>query len=87
MTDGPVRDPGRPTLQPIRDVASLLPGLGISAFAFVIVIIFAPATVYAGPPYVTDDPEPVEFRHWEFYLATQHFATRTAASGTAPHIE
>jgi hypothetical protein len=50
-------------------------------------IVFAPATVHAGPPYVTDDPEPVEFRHWEFYLATQHSITRAAASGTAPHVE
>jgi hypothetical protein len=36
---------------------------------------------------VTDDPEPVELHHWEFYLATQHSITRDAASGTAPHIE
>ncbi len=32
-------------------------------------------------------PQPVEFRHWEFYLATQHSVTHEAASGTAPHIE
>ncbi len=24
----------------------------------------------AGPPSATDDPEPVEFRHWEVYLAS-----------------
>ena len=23
---------------------------------------------FAGPPYLTDDPEPVEFQHWEAYL-------------------
>jgi hypothetical protein len=28
---------------------------------------------WAGPPYVTDDPEPVEYRHWEVYLASQSF--------------
>jgi hypothetical protein len=50
-------------------------------------IVFAPATGHAGPPYVTDDPEPVEFRHWEFYLATQHSITRSLATGTAPHVE
>jgi hypothetical protein len=50
-------------------------------------IVFAPATGHAGPPYVTDDPEPVEFRHWEFYLATQHSITRAVATGTAPHVE
>jgi hypothetical protein len=28
-------------------------------------------TAQAGPSYETDDPEPVDFGHWEFYLATQ----------------
>ena len=50
-------------------------------------ILVAAATAHAGPPYVTDDPEPVEFRHWEFYLATQHSITHDAATGTAPHVE
>ncbi len=53
----------------------------------VLAIVFAPATGHAGPPYVTDDPEPVEFRHWEFYLASQHFIARDFATGTAPHVE
>ena len=55
--------------------------------SLVLAILLLPASGYAGPPYVTDDPEPVEFRHWEFYLATQHAVTHAAASGTAPHIE
>jgi hypothetical protein len=50
-------------------------------------IVFASGTAHAGPPFVTDDPEPVEFGHWELYLATQHFISRAAASGTAPHVE
>jgi hypothetical protein len=41
----------------------------------------------AGPPYVTDDPEPVPYRHWELYLATQHARDRDGWSGTAPHFE
>lgn len=24
---------------------------------------------WAGPPFFTDDPEPVEYMHWEVYLA------------------
>lgn len=28
-------------------------------------------TARAGPPFVTDDPEPVELGHWEFYVASQ----------------
>jgi hypothetical protein len=41
----------------------------------------------AGPPFLTDDPVPVDFRHWEFYLASQWEASHGAATGTAPHIE
>jgi len=41
----------------------------------------------AGPPFVTDDPEPVELHHWEFYIASQHTEVTDGWSGTAPHIE
>jgi hypothetical protein len=41
----------------------------------------------AGPPFTTDDPEPVEYRHWESYLASQHAKTSGDWSGTAPHVE
>lgn len=43
--------------------------------------------VWAGPPFLTDDPETVELKHWEFYAATQWSVERHAASGTAPHLE
>jgi hypothetical protein len=46
-----------------------------------------PARALAGPPYNTDDPEPVEYRHWEFYLASQHSYARDGWTGTAPHFE
>lgn len=41
----------------------------------------------AGPPFVTDGPEPVGYRHWELYLASQHVKTADRWSGTAPHVE
>jgi len=44
-------------------------------------------TVLAGPPFVTDDPEPVDYQHWEFYLASQHIQTSAGWTGTAPHLE
>ncbi|WP_242395186.1 transporter [Anaeromyxobacter oryzisoli] len=48
----------------------------------------APVPGRAGPPYFTDDPEPVELRHWEIYLATQWSRDRDGGlSGTAPHVE
>ncbi|HZM01774.1 MAG TPA: hypothetical protein VFC44_02020 [Candidatus Saccharimonadales bacterium] len=41
----------------------------------------------AGPPFLTDDPDPVEYQHWELYLATEDFKTGRDWSGTAPHLE
>jgi hypothetical protein len=41
----------------------------------------------AGPPFNTDDPEPVNLHHWEFYLAS-HFERDPGGSvGTLPHLE
>jgi hypothetical protein len=48
---------------------------------------FAPIIVHAGPPYVTDDPEPVEYRHWEIYLAAQYRHDSDQDSSTLPHLE
>lgn len=41
----------------------------------------------AGPPFRTDDPEPVEYGHWEAYLASQGSFDRDGRSLTLPHIE
>jgi hypothetical protein len=41
----------------------------------------------AGPPFVTVDPEPVEFRHWEVYVASSQMKSADGWSGTAPHVE
>lgn len=43
---------------------------------------------WAGPPFFTDDPEPVEYQHWEVYLASQWSHDKEAGtSGTLPHLE
>jgi hypothetical protein len=52
-----------------------------------VALLLAPAAAVGGPPYATDDPEPVAYRHWEIYLATMSDFTRAAATGTAPHFE
>ncbi|MDA8105425.1 MAG: hypothetical protein M0Z71_08585 [Nitrospiraceae bacterium] len=45
-------------------------------------------TAWAGPPFFTDDPEPVEYLHWEVYLASQWaHDTEAGTSGTLPHLE
>jgi hypothetical protein len=47
----------------------------------------AASLVRAGPPFATDDPVPVEYRHWEFYVATQYSCGPDGAAGTGPHFE
>ncbi len=48
----------------------------------------APVIAAAGPPYVTDDPEPVEVHHVEVYLAHQGGYDRAHdLAFTAPHVE
>lgn len=49
--------------------------------------LFGSGFAWAGPPFLTDDPEPVELRHWEFYAASQWSVDRGAADGTLPHVE
>jgi hypothetical protein len=42
---------------------------------------------YAGPPFFTDDPQPVNFKHWEFYISSINTLHPDMWSGTSPHIE
>ena len=42
---------------------------------------------YAGPPFNTDDPQPVDFKHWEFYISSLSTFRRDIWTGTSPHIE
>ncbi len=58
------------------------------SFTILAVVFFGGAlAVLAGPPFLTDDPEPVDYQHWEFYIASMHTQTAGGWSGTAPHIE
>ncbi len=58
-----------------------------AAVLLTLAAIVAEGRAWAGPPFLTDDPEPVEVGHWEFYIASQWSGTRHAAQGTAPHFE
>ncbi len=42
---------------------------------------------HAGPPFITDDPEPVDYQHLEFYTASMSTKTAGGWSLTAPHFE
>jgi hypothetical protein len=57
------------------------------ATAVLCTILLAPHPALAGPPFLTDDPEPVEYQHNEFYIATQQTNTNSGRSGTEPHFE
>ncbi len=45
------------------------------------------SAAWAGPPFETDDPEPVEYHHWEIYLGTTALQMGNDFSGTAPFLE
>jgi hypothetical protein len=48
---------------------------------------FASPCGFAGPPFFTDDPAPVDYHHWEFYLASLQEYAGHAATATLPHVE
>jgi hypothetical protein len=37
-----------------------------------LVLAVMPRAAFAGPPFKTDDPEPVEYKQWELYLGSQY---------------
>jgi hypothetical protein len=67
-------------------VSGIPPAMFFLAFVLSISV-FIPGIVQAGPPFVTDDPEPVEYQHWEIYLAAQYKHDRAQDSSTLPHLE
>ena len=56
-----------------------------AAAAALVLALAAPST--AGPPFLTDDPEPVELQHWEAYLFTTYDAAREATGIQGPAAE
>jgi hypothetical protein len=53
---------------------------------FLFIVIFT-APIIAGPPFNTDDPEPVDYLHWEFYIASSYEFERHSDNATLPHFE
>ncbi len=45
------------------------------------------AAARAGPPFRTDDPEPVEYQHWEVYGFSTATSVAGDTSGTLPGVE
>jgi hypothetical protein len=59
----------------------------LPALLSALVLLTTPLRAGAGPPYATDDPEPVEYQHWELYLASQVEHDKDGWAGTGPHVE
>jgi hypothetical protein len=54
---------------------------------FIILVIILTTKIWAGPPFDTDDPEPVDYLHWEFYLSSAMEFQHSESNLTLPHIE
>jgi len=63
-----------------RSPFALLSAIALLTFSL------APQT-QAGPPFFTDDPEPVELRHWEINLGTMDFHSHGDWNGFGPLLE
>ena len=63
--------------------AWIVAALGVMVLTLCVIV--PPAL--AGPPFRTDDPETVEYRHGEFYIANQYSHDKDSVFATAPHLE
>jgi hypothetical protein len=50
------------------------------------VLLGATVAVVAGPPFATDDPGPVDYQHWEFYVESFNTKSSGGWSGTMPNL-
>lgn len=50
-------------------------------------VMFASSAAWAGPPFLTDDPEPVEYKHGELYISSIYMNNKDGREGTLPHVE
>jgi hypothetical protein len=59
----------------------------LSRRTLVLLGVLLPTGALAGPPYATDDPDPVPPGHWEVYVSSQHEVTRGGVTGAAPFVD
>ena len=57
-----------------------------AAAAIGLLLSVAPLRVWAGPPFQTDDPEPIEYKHTEMYAFTLVDSTGKNAGGTVLEV-
>src|SRR5262249_42205908 len=61
--------------------------LSLGRLGLIALCCLATRSVYAAPPYRTDDPEPTEFGHFELYTFSNGTVVRGDTAGTLPGIE
>jgi hypothetical protein len=59
----------------------------LSPFSVILCVLVLGAPAWAGPPYLTDDPIPVDLHHWEFYIFSAGDRTRSNNSVAGPAVE
>ncbi|MCX6257263.1 MAG: hypothetical protein NTW49_05100 [Bacteroidia bacterium] len=52
-----------------------------------LLILFYAQPCHSGPSFNTDDPQPVQLNHWEYYLSSINTFKPGIWSGTCPHFE
>jgi hypothetical protein len=53
----------------------------------IVLLLFCSNWNFAGPPFNTDDPQTVDYKHWEFYVASTNTYQSKTWTGTSPHFE
>lgn len=76
---------GKPAKPPRR--LWFLARLFIPIVAGTVASILAPTAAFAGPPFQTDDPEPVDFRHYELYTFGSADGTGVEMDTAGPALE
>ena len=66
---------------------SVKPKTRLSVPIFAAAACLAAAPAHAGPPFITDDPEPVDLGHWEVYGFSAGTHTAADTGGTLGGIE
>src|SRR5580658_6078390 len=60
---------------------------GNNAFAVLAALVSASSVALAGPPFQTDDPEPIDFRNYEFYTFASSDGTPVETDTEGPAVE
>src|SRR5580704_4051928 len=64
-----------------------LPNAVVAAIIVCLVVLSTPTTAYAGPPFLTDDPEVVPYQHAEINFFSQGTNTDSKMAGVLPGVD